>query len=103
MLFCFYLNPIILAAVEDADTAVIKPGINPDADAKVNIEPSMVLTTKLPTSPTYTPPYTTDAVKNAAAVVGIIALPPLNWPFSTYDAWLKILLIVFLFKLFNLP
>ena len=81
----FYFNPIILAAVEDADTAVTKPGINPDADTNVNIEPSTVLTVKLPTSPTYNPPYTTDAVKNAPPVVEIIGVPPLNWPFSTYD------------------
>jgi len=74
---------MMLAAVEEADTAVTKPGINPDADTNVNTEPSTVLTVKLPTSPTYKPLYNTDALKNALPVVGIIVLPPLNWPFST--------------------
>jgi hypothetical protein len=47
---------MIEAAVDDEDTAVTIPGIKPDADTKVIIELSIVLTTKLPTSPTYNPP-----------------------------------------------
>ena len=74
----FYLNAIMLPAVEDAETAAIKPGINPDADTNVNTEPSTVLTTKLPTSPTYTPPKLPDAFKNVAPVVKVIAEPPEN-------------------------
>ena len=37
-------------------TAAIKPGMNPDADTNVNIEPSIVLTVTLPAWPTYNPP-----------------------------------------------
>ena len=36
------------AQVDEADTAVIKPGINPEAFAKLNTEPSTVLHTKVP-------------------------------------------------------
>jgi hypothetical protein len=46
----------MLAAVVEELTAVIKPGMNPDADTNVNTEPSIVLTVILPTSPTYNPP-----------------------------------------------
>ena len=45
-------------AVEDDDTAVKIPGINPDAEANVNTLPSTVLATKLPVTPTYIPPAT---------------------------------------------
>ena len=76
---------MILAAVEDADTAVTKPGINPDADTNVNTEPSTVLTVKFPTNPTYNPPKLALAFKNAEPVVKLMFSPPLNWPFSTYD------------------
>jgi hypothetical protein len=47
---------MILPAVEDEETADIKPGINPDADTNVNTEPSTVLTVRLPVNPTYNPP-----------------------------------------------
>jgi hypothetical protein len=40
---------MILPAVVDDDTAVNKPGMNPDADTNVNIDPSTVLAVKLPT------------------------------------------------------
>lgn len=45
-------------AVEDADTAVMIPGINPDADINVRTEPSQVLATNVPVPPTYNPPAT---------------------------------------------
>jgi hypothetical protein len=47
-----------LFAVEDADTAVNIPGINPDADTNVNTELSQVLATNVPVFPTYNPPDT---------------------------------------------
>jgi hypothetical protein len=57
---------MIEAAVDDDDTAVTIPGMKPDADTNVNTEPSTVLTTKLPTSPTYNP-----AAKNGNAPIGL--------------------------------
>jgi hypothetical protein len=45
-------NPIILAAVDELDTAPINPGINPDADTNVNTFPFIVFTTNVPGVPT---------------------------------------------------
>jgi hypothetical protein len=45
-------NPIISVAVDEADTAPINPGINPDADTNVNTLPFIVLTTRVPAVPT---------------------------------------------------
>jgi hypothetical protein len=53
----FGSNPMMLAAVDEADTAPIIPGINPLADTRVNTLPFIVFTTNVPAVPTYKPPY----------------------------------------------
>jgi hypothetical protein len=84
--YLFYFNAIILAQVDEADTAVKIPGINPDADTNDNTEPSTVLATNVPTRPTYNPPATNPnepvSEKNIEPVVGVTAAPPENCPFS---------------------
>jgi hypothetical protein len=54
--FIFYLNARIAVAVEEEDTAAIKPGMNPDAETNVTTEPSTVFNDTLPCPPTYKPP-----------------------------------------------
>ena len=72
----------MLVAVDDEDTADIKPGINPLADIKVSTLASSVLTTKLPCPPTYKPPATKPnepvAELKVVPVVGVTAKPPTN-------------------------
>ena len=76
----------MLPANDDADTAVIIPGIKPDADANVNTEPSTVLTTNVPCNPTYNPPATNPnepvSEKNTETEDGVTVTPPENCPFS---------------------
>jgi hypothetical protein len=88
----FYLNATIDAAVEDADTAVIIPGINPLADTNVNTDWSYVLSTKLPICPTYNPPATNpncgalaEADANAEPEIGVTAVPPTNCGLVIYE------------------
>jgi hypothetical protein len=85
----FYFNAIMLVAVEDEDTAEIKPGINPLADTKVSTLASYVLTTKLPCPPTYNPPATKPnepvTELNVAPVVGVTATPPTNCGLDMYE------------------
>ncbi len=77
---------MILPANDEADTAVIIPGIKPDADANVNTEPSTVLTTNVPCNPTYNPPATNPnepvSDKNVEPEDGVTNTPPENCPFS---------------------
>lgn len=72
----------MLVAVDDEDTADIKPGINPLADINVSTLASSVLTTKLPCPPTYKPPATNPKEPvtelNVAPVEGVTATPPVN-------------------------
>lgn len=42
-------------AVEELDTPENNPGINPDADVNVNIDPSIVVAVKLPGTAIYNP------------------------------------------------
>jgi hypothetical protein len=49
---CIGSNPMMLAAVDEADTAPINHGINPDADINVNTLPFIVFTTNVPGVPT---------------------------------------------------
>ena len=79
----------MLVAVEDADTAVIKPGTYPNAFENDNTEPSIVLNTNVPIPPTYNPPATNpncgllkDALSKVEPDVGVTAAPPENCPFS---------------------
>lgn len=46
---------MILAAVDEPEILVNKPGINPDADTNDNTEPSTVVATNVPWLPTYKP------------------------------------------------
>jgi len=80
------------AAVELADTAVKIPGTNPDADTKLNTEPSYVLATKVPVVPTYNPPavnpnegLASDADTKAEPDTGTTTAPPTNCGLLTYD------------------
>ena len=82
----------MFVAVDEEDTAAIRPGTKPDADTKVITEPSTVLTVKSPIDPTYTPPATNPNcglsplnVLNADEPVGVTDTPPENIPFSVYD------------------
>jgi hypothetical protein len=81
--FLIYLNATILPEKEE-DMPVIKPGINPDADTNVIIEPSTVCTVKFPTCPTYNPAATNG--KEPIGFEPVTFCPPENCPFSTYDA-----------------
>lgn len=47
----YYLKATTLFAVDDALTAVIMPGINPEADTNDITEPSNVLQTNVPVFP----------------------------------------------------
>jgi hypothetical protein len=79
-------NPIILAAVDELDTAPINPGINPDADTNVNTFPFIVFTTNVPGVPTYKPPYPLFCQANSVPDIGVTASPPLNCGFVTYPS-----------------
>jgi hypothetical protein len=71
-------NPIILAAVDEADTAPINPGINPLADTNVNTFPFIVFTTNVPGVPTYKPPYPLFCQANSLPLNGVTGSPPEN-------------------------
>jgi hypothetical protein len=79
-------NPIILAAVDELDTAPINPGINPDADTNVNTFPLRVFITNVPGVPTYKPPYPLFCQANSVPDIGVTASPPLNCGFVTYPS-----------------
>ena len=75
----------MLKAVDEADTAVKIPGINPDADTNDKTELSYVLATKVPWIPMYNPPavnpnwgLASEAKSNAEPDVGITCAPPVN-------------------------
>ena len=82
----------MLVAVVLPDTAVIIPGIKPDADTNSRTELSQVLTTKSPTPPTYNPPATNPncglspfAFAKSEPVIGLTLTPPVNCGLAMYE------------------
>jgi len=80
----------MLVAVDDEDTAVIKPGTYPKQFVNVNTESSADLNTNVPIPPTYNPPATNPKdglpaveLTKVEPDVGVTATPPENCPFST--------------------
>jgi hypothetical protein len=93
-----------LFAVEDADTAVKIPGMNPDADTNDITEPSTVLLTNVPVLPTYNPPATNPkvglsgvALLNVEPEVNTTATPPTNCGLVTYEFCVSNFIFLFLF------
>jgi len=98
---CIGSNPIILAAVEEADTAPINPGINPDADTNVNTLPFIVFTTNVPGVPTYRPPYPLFCQANSLPLNGVTGSPPENCGLDTYpSAFVKLAIAYICYFLF---
>jgi hypothetical protein len=73
------------AAVDDPDTAVTKPGINPLTFFNVITELSAVFTVKFPNVPTYNPPYNLPELSKPLPEAKVIDSPPVNCELITYD------------------